>query len=131
MEMDENNSDNNIDSRDMLSLIKKLNYTIDELHAKTSSPIAIIGMSCRFPGGANNLDEYWRVLSEGIDTITEIPKSRFNVDDYYDADPDAPEKMYPRGGAFLDNVTDFDAQFFGIAPREAQALDPQQRILHE
>jgi acyl transferase domain-containing protein/acyl carrier protein len=100
-------------------------------HKSKDEPIAIIGMSCRFPGGANTLHDYWKILSEGIDTIQEIPQSRFDVNDYYDPDPDKPEKMYPRGGAFINCVDEFDAGFFGIVPTEALSLDPQQRLLLE
>jgi polyketide synthase 12/polyene macrolide polyketide synthase/epothilone polyketide synthase D len=114
-----------------LALEEKQVVSVVKSHRSNDEPIAIVGMSCRFPGGANSLDEYWRVLSSGIDTITEIPKARFNIDDYYDPDPDIPEKIYPRGGGFIDNVDLFDAKFFGIAPGEALALDPQQRLLLE
>lgn len=98
---------------------------------RTKESIAIVGMSCRFPGGANSLDEYWQMLVDGLDTISDIPRSRFNIDKYYDPDVEAPHKMYVKGGAFLDSINLFDAEFFGISPREAIALDPQQRLLLE
>ena len=69
-------------------------------------------MSCRFPGGARSLEEYWRVLSTGVDTIREIPVDRFNINDYYDPNPDVAGKMYPRGGAFLEDLDLFDPSFF-------------------
>ena len=88
-------------------------------------------MACRFPGGANDLDAYWQLLREGVDAITTIPPERWDVDSYYDPDPETPGKMYTRSGAFLRNVDQFDPQFFGISPREAVDLDPQQRLLLE
>ncbi|HXA49392.1 MAG TPA: beta-ketoacyl synthase N-terminal-like domain-containing protein, partial [Candidatus Acidoferrum sp.] len=94
-------------------------------------PIAIIGMGCRFPGGAVDPESFWRLLENGVDAVTEIPKDRWPVDAYYDPDPTAPGKMYTRHAAFLDRVDGFDTEFFGIAPREAVSMDPQQRLLLE
>jgi acyl transferase domain-containing protein len=91
------------------------------------APIAIIGMACRFPGGASGVDAYWRNLTTGKDAIAEIPRDRFDLDAYYDPDPDAPGKMYTRYGGFLREVAAFDAPFFGISAREAAMMDPQQR----
>jgi amino acid adenylation domain-containing protein/non-ribosomal peptide synthase protein (TIGR01720 family) len=100
-------------------------------HAKTE-PIAIIGLSCRFPGGADNQETFWQLLREGRDAIIEVPKERWDIDAYYDPDPDAPGKMCTRyGGFLLGPVDQFDPQFFGISPREANSLDPQQRLLLE
>ncbi|HEY8883692.1 MAG TPA: SDR family NAD(P)-dependent oxidoreductase [Chloroflexota bacterium] len=95
-------------------------------------PIAVIGLGCRFPGGANSPEAFWRTLCDGLDAITEVPRSRWNVDDFYDPNPDAARKMNTRFGGFLNTAVDtFDAEFFGIAPREAASLDPQQRLLLE
>jgi len=96
-----------------------------------AEPIAIIGIGCRFPGGADNPEHFWRLLSEGVDAITEIPTERWLIDDYYDPDPEAPGKMSTRYGGFLKQVDGFDAEFFGISPREMINLDPQQRLLME
>ncbi|WP_228059913.1 type I polyketide synthase, partial [Plectonema radiosum] len=101
-----------------------------EKQAKTE-PIAIIGMDCRFPSGANSPEAYWKLLREGVDAITEVPPERWLIDTYYDSDPDVPGKMYTRYGGFIDNVDKFDPQFFGISPREATQMDPQQRLLLE
>ena len=93
-------------------------------------PIAIIGIGCRFPG-ANNPEEFWQLLCNGVDAITEIPTERWNIDDFYDANPETPGKMSARHGGFLSQVDGFDPQFFGISPREAELMDPQQRLLLE
>jgi len=94
-------------------------------------PIAIIGMACRFPGGANDLDSFWRALLEGADASSDIPIERWDADAYYDPLPNAPGKSYARRASFLKGVDifDFDADFFGIPPVEARVLDPQQRRL--
>ena len=93
--------------------------------------VAITGMGCRFPGGANTPEQFWQLLCEGVDAITEIPRDRFDVDALFDPDPAAPGKIYTRWGGYLDGIDEFDADFFGIAPREARRMDPQQRILLE
>lgn len=95
-----------------------------------AEPIAIIGLACRFPGAATS-EDYWRILREGVDVTTEVPPDRWNINDFYDANPEAPGKMYSRWGGFLDSIDLFDAAYFGISPREAVALDPQQRLLLE
>ncbi|KVW21671.1 non-ribosomal peptide synthetase [Burkholderia ubonensis] len=99
--------------------------------AGTQEPIAIVGMSCRFPGGAHDLDAYWQLLNDGVDAISEVPRERWDIDAYYDPDPEAPGRMYCRFGGFLDGVDQFDPAFFRITPREAAAMDPQQRLLLE
>jgi acyl transferase domain-containing protein/acyl-CoA synthetase (AMP-forming)/AMP-acid ligase II/acyl carrier protein len=96
----------------------------------TGEPIAIVGMSCRFPG-AKNLDEYWKLLSEGVDAIREVPEERWDLDDVYDPDPATPGRMHSKWGGFVDDVKGFDPGFFGIPPREAAHMDPQQRLLME
>ena len=97
----------------------------------TDEPIAIIGMSCRFPGGANDLDSFWDLLSLGKSGVSEIPSDRWDVDTYHDSNPDAPGKMNTRRGAFIQNPALFDSRFFGISPIEAENMDPQQRWLSE
>src|SRR5580700_767938 len=81
-----------------------------------AEPIAIVGMGCRFPGGAHDPEAFWRLLRDGVDTVTEAPKERWDIDEYFDPDPDAAGKMYTRYGSFLDGVDRFDAAFFGISP---------------
>ncbi|WP_052304621.1 type I polyketide synthase [Nostoc punctiforme] len=103
----------------------------DAINRISTEDIAIIAMGCRFPGGANNPEQFWQILQKGIDAITEIPSQRWNLDNYFDSEPETPGKMYTRHGGFIADIDQFDAQFFGISPREAISLDPQQRILLE
>ena len=93
-------------------------------------PIAIIGMACRFPG-APNIEAFWRLLHEGVDAIRPIDREGLDPARFYDARPRTPGRMTTRFAGMLDNLEQFDADFFGIAPREAEKLDPAQRILLE
>jgi acyl transferase domain-containing protein/acyl-CoA synthetase (AMP-forming)/AMP-acid ligase II/NADPH:quinone reductase-like Zn-dependent oxidoreductase/short-subunit dehydrogenase/acyl carrier protein len=95
-----------------------------------TEPIAIVGMGCRFPG-ASGLDEFWSLVRNGVDAITEIPSERWNIDTLYDPLPGTLAKMSTRWGGFLTGVDRFDPHFFGISPREAASMDPQQRVLLE
>ena len=94
-------------------------------------PIAVIGMGCRFPGGANDPDTFWRLLKDGVDAVSDVPPERWSAQYFFDPDPATPGKTYARRGGFLADIDRFDAQFFGIAPREAAFMDPQQRLLLE
>ncbi|MEV0330428.1 beta-ketoacyl synthase N-terminal-like domain-containing protein, partial [Micromonospora echinospora] len=94
-------------------------------------PIAVVGVGCRFPGGVDSPAAFWDVLTQGVDTVGVVPADRWDVDGFFDPDPDAPGKSYTRAGHFLAGVDGFDAGFFGVSPREAVSLDPQQRLLLE
>src|SRR5437762_878051 len=96
-----------------------------------AEPIAIVGMGCRFPGAAASPDAFWRLLTDGIDAISEVPADRWDVDSVYDPNPEARGKMSTRWGGFVERVAEFDPTFFGISPREASRMDPQQRLLLE
>ena len=98
--------------------------------ARSDEPIAIVAVACRFPG-APDPEAYWELLSGGVDAIREIPDDRFDVDEYYDPDPEAPGKIYTRYGGYLESIDGFDPEFFGISPREAVWMDPQQRLMLE
>ncbi|MBB5066043.1 non-ribosomal peptide synthetase/type I polyketide synthase, partial [Granulicella mallensis] len=104
---------------------------IETLRAERNQPIAIIGAACRFPGGSITPERFWDLLDGERDAVSEIPRDRWNIDEYYDADPATPGKMATRYGAFLEQIDRFDAAFFNIAPREALFLDPQQKLLLE
>lgn len=92
--------------------------------------IAIIGIGCRFPGGINDVDAFWKLLEEGQEAVTEIPADRWNVERFYDRETLAGKSIAKRGG-FVEGLDQFDPQFFGISPREAPHIDPQQRLLLE
>lgn len=111
--------------------LKEMRARLDALENARQEPIAIIGMGCRLPGGCATPEDYWTILRNGVDTVTTVPPDRWDIDAYYDPDPDAPGKMYMREGAFVEHVDQFDPLFFGIAPREAMSMDPQQRLLLE
>lgn len=97
---------------------------------RTDEPIAIVAVSCRFPG-APDPEAFWQLLSGGVDAIREVPEDRFDIDEFYDPDPDAAGKTYTRFGGFLDEIDGFDPEFFGISPREAVWIEPQQRLMLE
>lgn len=92
--------------------------------------VAIIGLGCRFPG-ANNSEEFWQMLHNGVDGISEVPLTRWDIDTYYDPMPATPGKMNTRWGGFLKDIDQFEPSFFSISPREAISMDPQQRLLLE
>ncbi len=94
-------------------------------------PIAIVGVACRFPGGAHHPEAFWQLLVEGRDAIRPIARDGLELERFYDPRPATPGRMFTRWGGFLDGLEQFDAEFFGISPREAASLDPAQRLLLE
>jgi acyl transferase domain-containing protein/acyl carrier protein len=114
-----------------LALLARQARARDEVTAQAAEPIAVFGMGCRFPGGANDPESFWRLLREGTDAITRVPPDRWDADALYDPNPAAPGKLTSLWGGFIDQVDGFDANFFGIAPREATHMDPQQRLVLE
>jgi 3-oxoacyl-(acyl-carrier-protein) synthase/acyl carrier protein/NAD(P)-dependent dehydrogenase (short-subunit alcohol dehydrogenase family) len=97
---------------------------------KIEKDIAIIGISGRFPD-ADNVEEFWQNLAQGKDSVTEVPKDRWDIDEYFDPDPEAPNKTYCKWGGFLKEIDKFDPLFFNISPKEAAFMDPQQRLFLE
>lgn len=95
-----------------------------------NEPIAIVGVSGRYPK-AQDLDEFWEILKSGRDCITEISIERWDHSRYYDLDKDAQGKSYSKWGGFIDGFDQFDALFFNISPREAEMIDPQERLFLE
>ena len=121
---------------DNTSVVKRAFLEIERLEnelraLKDNEPIAIIGMGCKFPGSSNSPEQFWELLKNGKCAITDIPQERWDIEKFFDKDPNAKGKSYVKKGAFIDDVDLFDAAFWGMSPMEAEALDPQQRVLLE
>ena len=113
-----------------LLAVQQMKAQVEALEHEKHEPIAVVGLGCRFPG-ANNPDEFWTLLHDGVDAIAEVPPERWSVDAYYAPDPDVPGKMSTRYGGFVYQTDQFDPLFFNISPRETVSLDPQHRLVLE
>ncbi len=110
--------------------IQELEAKLERAEAARREPIAVVGLGCRFPG-AEDPAAFWDLLRNGRDATGEVPPGRWDVDAFYDPEPQAPGKAYTRRGGYLRDVAGFDPEFFGVSPREAAGMDPQQRLLLE
>ena len=93
------------------------------------TPVAVVGMGCRLPGGIDSPEGLWEALLRGDDLVTEVPADRWDADEYYDPEPGVPGRTVCKWGSYLNDVADFDPEFFGINEKEATAMDPQHRLL--
>lgn len=128
---DRNSTDTAKLLKQALKELKKSRESVSRLQKERHEPIAVIGLGCRFPGSANSPQQLWELLQNGEDAIVDMVDQRWMADDYYDPDPEAVGKLYTKANGLVDDVDQFDADFFGIAPVEATLMEPQQRLLLE
>lgn len=114
-----------------LARLEAARARLDAIEGDERAPVAVVGMGCRFPGGASTPEAFWRLLRDGRDASGDIPAGRWDAGAWHDPDAATPGRSPVRRGSFVEGFEDFDAAFFGIGPAEAEALDPQQRWLLE
>ena len=133
-------SDNSQQKKFLAETLKDANSEIARLRREIAKrdcehdireAIAIVGMGCRFPGNVRTPEDFWNLLKSGRDILRDIPSDRWDIDEFYNPEVPVPGKIYVRKGYYLDNIDQFDPQFFGLSPREAESLDPQQRLVME
>jgi len=119
-------------SQRMRLALKEARTRLEAVERAQNEPIAIIGMGCHFPGGADTPEAFWELLHNRVDATSPVPPGRWNAEEFYDPDPAARGKMYLRTAGFIhQDLESFDPGFFNISPPEAAAMDPQQRLLLE
>ncbi|MEM8736027.1 MAG: beta-ketoacyl synthase N-terminal-like domain-containing protein, partial [Planctomycetota bacterium] len=118
-------------NKQALLKIRELKQQLERTGAGNTEPVAVVSMACRFPKSADTPEKFWQSLIRQDDLVGEIPEDRWDLEAFYDEDPEVPGKMYARKGVFLENLSMMDPEFFGISPREATWVDPQQRLLLE
>lgn len=114
-----------------LRKIKRLNHELETLKDQQHEAIAIVGIGCRYPGADSGVEQFWANLCEGVDSVSPLTDQRWDQQRHFDAQMPLPGKTYSPSAGLLDDVLRFDAELFGITPREAECMDPQQRILLE
>lgn len=120
----------NFDINRLLAILSDATAKIEAIENAKKEPLAVVGIGCNFPG-SNSPEDFWSLLQNGEDAVSEIPSDRWNTKKYFDADPSVKGKIYSKAGGFIDTVKFFDNDFFSISPREALNMDPQQRRLLE
>lgn len=120
----------NVDINRLLAILSDATAKIEAIENAKKEPLAVVGIACNFPG-SNTPEDFWSLLENGEDAVTEIPSDRWDTGKYFDADPSVKGKMYSKAGGFIDTLEFFDNDFFSISPREALNMDPQQRRLLE
>jgi len=111
--------------------LKRTKSKLQRLEKDASESIAIIGMGCRFPGGVNSPEKLWDLLNNSVDAIVDMDRERWDADSIYDPNPETPGTLYTKANGLVDDVDQFDNDFFNVAPVEAELMDPQQRLLLE
>jgi microcystin synthetase protein McyG len=117
--------------RRLALLAAELERRLAARDAAACEPVAVIGLGCRMPGGADSPNAFWELLADGVDAIEVVPPDRWDADAFYDPRPETPGKANTKWGGFVSGIDQFDPAFFGISPREAIGMDPQQRMLLE